>query len=126
MTTVTAKPRSVARLSKLGGRVLVDVAAPLAVYYGLRAFDVGPLTLDVGLEVGGATFAQAFHDPLTRDRTSFGPFVGALGQLELPLPHRLYARLEVAGLFYFMHTSDTAAMSTAPTYRCALGVGVSF
>jgi uncharacterized caspase-like protein len=93
---------------------------------GLRAFDLGPLTLDVGLELGGASFAQAFHDPMTPDRSSFGPFVGALGQLELPLPHRLYARLEVAGLFYFLRTGDTSAMSTAPTYRCALGVGVSF
>ncbi|HEY2746378.1 MAG TPA: caspase family protein [Polyangia bacterium] len=93
---------------------------------GLRAFDLGPLTLDVGLELGGASFAQAFHDPLTADRASFGPFVGALGQLELPLPYRLYARLELAGLFYFLDTSDGAAMQTAPTYRCSLGVGVSF
>jgi len=93
---------------------------------GLRAFDLGPLTLDVGLEVGGSSFAQAFHDPATADRTSFGPFVGALGQLELPLPHRLYARLELAGLFYFLHTSDGSGMATAPTYRAGVGVGVSF
>ena len=93
---------------------------------GLRAFDLGPLTLDVGLELGGATFAQAFHDPHTPDRTSFGPFVGALGQLELPLAHRVYARLELAGLFYFLHTSDGAGMATAPSWRGAVGVGVSF
>ena len=93
---------------------------------GLRAFDLGPLTLDVGLEAGAAFFAQAFHDPTTPDRSSTGPFVGALGQLELPLPHRFYARLEVAGLFYFLHTGDAAGMSSAATYRAGIGLGVSF
>lgn len=93
---------------------------------GLRAFDLGPLTLDVGLEAGAAFFAQAFHDPTTPDRSSTGPFVGALGQLELPLPHRFYARLEVAGLFYFLHTGDVSGMSSAATYRAGIGLGVAF
>jgi hypothetical protein len=93
---------------------------------GLRAFDLGPLTLDVGLEGGVSSFAQAFHDPATPDRASVGPFVGALGQLELPLPHRFYARVELAGLFYFLRTSDASAMQTGPTYRVGAGVGVSF
>ena len=93
---------------------------------GLRAFDLGPVTLDVGLELGVSWFAQAFHDTATADRDSFGPFVGALGQLEVPLPHRLYARLEVAGLFYFLRTSAGAAMSSAPTYRAGAGLGVAF
>jgi hypothetical protein len=93
---------------------------------GLRAFDLGPLTLDVGLEAGAAVFAQAFHDPATPDRASVGPFVGALGQLELPLPHRFYARLEVAGLFYFLHTGDASGTSSAATYRLGLGLGVAF
>ena len=43
---------------------------------------------------------------LTPDRTSAGPFVGAVGQLEWPLPHRFYARVELAGLFYFLRTGD--------------------
>ena len=93
---------------------------------GLRAFDLGPLTLDVGLEAGAAFFAQAFHDPATPDRSSTGPFVGALGQLELPLPHRFYARLELAGLFYFLRTGDSSAMSSAATYRAGIGLGVAF
>lgn len=93
---------------------------------GLRAFDLGPLTLDVGLEAGGSWFAQAFHDPRTPDRTAFGPFVGAVGQVEWPLPHRFYARLELAGLFYFLRTGTTSAMSSAPTYRASAGLGVAF
>ncbi len=93
---------------------------------GLRAFDLGPLTLDGGLEAGTSWLAQAFHDPLTPDRTAVGPFVGAVGQLEWPLPHRLYARLEAAGLFYFMRTGASSAMTTAPTYRASAGLGVAF
>ena len=93
---------------------------------GLRAFDLGPLTLDVGLEAGASWFAQAFHDAMTPDRTSFGPFVGAVGQLEWPLPHRLYARVEVAGLFYFLRTGSSSAMSIGPTYRAGAGLGVAF
>ena len=93
---------------------------------GLRAFDVGPLTLDLGLEVGASSFVQAFHDPATPNRASFGPYVGAVGQLEWPLPHRFYARFELAGLFYFLRTNDTSGMQTGPTYRASAGVGVSF
>ncbi|MDB4970658.1 MAG: peptidase caspase catalytic subunit p20 [Myxococcales bacterium] len=92
----------------------------------LRAFDLGPVTLDVGLELGASWFLQAFHDPSTRDSRSFGPFVGAVGQVEVPLPHHLYARLEVAGLFYFLRTSEASMTATAATYRAAAGVGVSF
>lgn len=97
---------------------------------GLRAFDLGPVTLDVGLELGASWFGQAFHDATTPDRSSGGPFVGALGGLEVPLPHRLYARLEIAGLFYFLRTTDATASAggtaTAATYRASAGVGVAF
>jgi hypothetical protein len=95
----------------------------------VRAFDLGPVTLDVGLEAGAGWFLQAFHDPKTPDRTSFGPLVGALGQLIVPLPRRFYARVELAGLFYFMRATDGNAQpttSTAPTWRGSLGVGMSF
>lgn len=95
----------------------------------LRAFDAGPLTLDIGLEAGGSWFAQAFHDPATPDRGSGGGFVGAVGQLELPLPHRLYLAGEIAALFYFVRAGDAAATSTlrtAVTYRAGAGLGVYF
>jgi hypothetical protein len=95
----------------------------------LRAFDLGPVTLDIGLELGASWFGQDFHDA-TPKRSSGGPFVGALGGLEVPLPHRLYARLEVAGLFYFLRTNDdlmsAGATATAATYRAAAGLGVAF
>ena len=66
------------------------------------------------------------HDPTVRDSGSFGPFVGAVGQLEVPLPHRLYARVEVAGLFYFLRTADASSTATAATYRAAAGLGIAF
>jgi hypothetical protein len=95
----------------------------------LRAFDVGPLTLDIGLEVGGSWFAQAFHDPMTPDRNSAGAFVGAVGQLEVPLPRRFYVKVELAALFYFLRAGDSAATSVtsnAATYRAGFGLGVYF
>jgi hypothetical protein len=96
---------------------------------GMRAFDLGPVTLGVGLELGLAWFLQAFHDPMTPDRGSFGPLVGALGQLLVPLPRRFYARVELAGLFYFMRANDgngATTTSTAPTFRGSLGIGMAF
>ena len=93
---------------------------------GLRAFDLGPVTLDIGLEAGASWFAQAFHDPATPDRNSAGPFVGVLSQLELPLPHHFCARLEMAGLFYFLRANDASSTSSAATYRASAGMGVAF
>jgi hypothetical protein len=96
----------------------------------LRAFDLGPLSLDVGLELGMSWFAQALHDPSAPDRSSFGPFVGAVGQLEVPLPRRFYVRLELAGIFYFLRTRDevvgNTATATVGTYRGSAGVGFYF
>ena len=65
---------------------------------------------------------EAFVGPL-------GPFMRAVGQLEVPLPHRLYVRLELAGLVYFVRTTDDGAQThttTAATYRTGLGVGMYF
>jgi hypothetical protein len=96
----------------------------------IRAFDLGPLTLNVGLEVGVAGLWQALHDPTQVERRSFGPFVGAVGQLELPLWRRLFVRLELAGLFYFLQVPGTSSgstmTSTEPTYRVSGGLGVYF
>ena len=95
----------------------------------LRAFDVGPLTLDIGLEAGGSWFQQTFHDPMTPDRGSGGAFVGAVGQIEAPLPRRLYLAIEIAALFYFLRAGDAngnSTTSTAPTYRANAGLGVYF
>jgi hypothetical protein len=95
----------------------------------LRAFDLGPLTLDVGLELGGSALLQALHDPSQQDRRSFGPFVGILGQVELPLWRRLFVRLEVAGLFYFLQSQDVNSgvmTSTEATYRVSGGFGIYY
>jgi hypothetical protein len=90
----------------------------------LRAFDLGPLTLDVGLEGGGGWILQALHDAGQLDRKSFAPLVGAVGQFEIPLWRRLYARIEVAGDFYFLRTGG--AVTTQPTFRVDGGLGVYF
>ena len=95
----------------------------------LRAFDLGALTLDVGLELGLSWIGQAFHDPMTADRSAVSPSLGVLGQLEVPLTRRLFVRLEMAGMFYFVRTIDSISgttKSTAATYRGSAGIGVYF
>ena len=115
-------------------RWTIDTRELSAAVDAIRAFDLGPVTLDVGLEAGVAAFLQAFHDPpstivtTTPSRAAPAPFAGVVGQLEVPLPHRLYIRLEVAGLTYFMRTTDGNKQSatTAATYQTGLGIGVYF
>jgi hypothetical protein len=95
----------------------------------VRAFDLGPLTLDVGLEAGVSWFAQAFHDAMTPDRSSAAPSLGALAELEVPLPHRFYVRVELGGLVYFLRASDAsgaATTTTTATYRSSAGLGLYF
>jgi Caspase domain len=113
----------------------IDTHELSAALDAIRAFDLGPVTLDVGLEVGAAWLLQTFSDPpstimaATASRSGFAPFVGAVGQLEVPLPHRLYVRLELAGLVYFVHATDDGTQThttTAATYRTGLGVGMYF
>ena len=110
------------------GRLDITTREISAAVDALRAFDLGPLTLDVGLELGGSTILQALHDPMHPDRASFGPFVGAVGQFEIPLWRRLYARVEVAGLFYFLRAADVAGgvASTQATFRANGGLGIYF
>jgi hypothetical protein len=95
----------------------------------LRAFDLGPLTLDIGLELGASWIGQALHDPTLKDRSAFAPSVGAVGQVEVPLWRRLYLRVELAGVFYFLRAidpSDGVATTTEPTFRTSAGLGVYF
>lgn len=95
----------------------------------LRAFDLGPLTLDIGLELGGSWLSQALHDAGQNDRASFGPFVGAVGQFEIPIWRRLYARIELAGVFYFLRAAELNSgitTSTEATFRASGGLGVYF
>jgi hypothetical protein len=107
--------------------VMREISAALD---AIRAFDLGPLTLNVGLELGGAGLWQLLHDPSQANRRAFGPFVGAVGQLELPLWRRLFVRLELAGLFYFLPVPDASSghttTTTEPTYRVSGGLGVYF
>jgi hypothetical protein len=100
-----------------------EIAPALA---ALRAFDLGPLTLDVGLELGASWLLQALHDPTQQDRRSLGPYLGIVGQLEIPLYRRLFLRVELGGLFYFLRNdvSGTTATTTEATYRVGAGLGM--
>ena len=110
------------------GRLDITTREITAAVDALRAFDLGPLTLDIGLELGGSWLHQALHDPQQQDRSAFGPFVGAVGQFEIPLWRRLYLRVEVAGLFYFLRAADVSGglTSTQATFRADGGLGIYF
>ncbi|MHB8418539.1 MAG: caspase family protein [Myxococcales bacterium] len=95
----------------------------------LRSFDLGPLTLGIGLWVSGLLWAQDFHDPQTPNRVSEGLLLGPLGSVQLPLYRRLYLRLDAAALTYLVPQGDdpTAARLATPfTWTADLGVGVFF
>jgi hypothetical protein len=104
----------------------------------VRGFDVGPLTISAGLEVGGAWIGQDFIDPpnqppgvfpMTPSRDSLGLYMGPLLELQLPVGRRLYARAEGAGLTYFLRAGDSSTsggVSTTVTYRAGIGAGIYF
>lgn len=96
---------------------------------GMRAFDVGPVTLAVGLELGGLRLSQRFDDDLTEDRTSYALFGGPLLMAELPID-RFYLRVEGAIPTYFalVGGSEEEGGSRTPTvtFRAGAGAGVHF
>ena len=76
-----------------------------------------------------AALGHIIANELRRGAIAEGKYLLSLDrkqEIELPLPHRFYARAELAGLFYFLRTGTTSAMSYAPTYRAGIGLGVAF
>jgi hypothetical protein len=95
---------------------------------GLRAFDLGHVTMGLGIELGGFWLAQHFADPQSPDRNTFGAVLGPIGIMEVPLG-RWYVRAELAALTYILRAGNDAQMSevdTPLTFRTALGAGAYF
>jgi hypothetical protein len=93
---------------------------------GMRAFDVGPLSLGIGLELGGLWFNQRFTFAETNNQ--FTGFGGPLGTIELPID-RFYARLEVAMPVYLLREqvgTDSSSLGAHVTVRGGLGFGLYF
>jgi hypothetical protein len=93
---------------------------------GLHVFDLGRLSLGVGLSAGTAWFWQSFSDPMTPSRNLMAGLFGPLVQMEVPLPGRFYARADGSYLTYLMNTQAEQGLSMLPSYRVSGGVGVYF
>jgi caspase domain-containing protein len=95
---------------------------------GVRAFDLGPVTLAIGLEVGGLWLAQRFTDNQTPSRNTYGAMVGPIGIVEVPWS-RVYLRVEGEVLTYLLplgNDPEDASKSTPVTGRVGAGVGFYF
>jgi hypothetical protein len=93
---------------------------------GLHVFDVGRVSVGVGLAAGVAWFAQRFSDPGTAGRDLPAGFFGPIVQGEVPLPRRFYACAEIGYFTYVLRTDPSAAVAALPTYRATVGVGAYF
>jgi hypothetical protein len=95
---------------------------------GLRAFDLGPLTMGIGLEAGGLLLYQRFNDGMTPNRRTYGAMVGPIGTVEVPFD-RFYARFEGEVFTYLLplgNNPDQSSNSTPVTGRVGAGVGFYF
>lgn len=103
-----------------------EIAASLA---ALRDFDLGVITLGVGVEAGGAWIAQRFHEERTPDRDAGVALVGPTAEAELRLAGPLSLRADGSLLTYFLEAGNDpgAASSRTPvTWRAALGAALAF
>lgn len=82
---------------------------------GLHVFDVGPISLGVGVEAGAAFLEQRFSDELAPARHSLSALLAPLFQVEVPVGRRLYARVEGAYLTYFLASERAAGASAIGT-----------
>lgn len=109
-------------------RITIDTRELGSSVVGLRAFDLGHITLGAGIEAGAFWLAQHFSDAQTPGRDTFGVTIGPIGIAEVPLG-RWYARAELAGLAYILRAGNDPEMTgvDAPlTFRAALGAGAYF
>jgi hypothetical protein len=115
-------------------RVEIKSRELVASVAALRAFDLGPVTLAVGVEIGGLWLAQVFNDSRTPDRDGSGLLLGPAFQIEVPVIGRLSFRLDAAVLTYFIRSSSQrtgnvpteVTWETPVTYRLLAGLGVYF
>jgi hypothetical protein len=93
---------------------------------GLHVFDVGRLSLGVGLAGGFAWFAQRFSDPGSSGRDVPAGFFGPIAQGEVPLTRQFYACAEIGYLTYVLKADPSAGVGALPTYRAIGGLGAYF
>jgi hypothetical protein len=94
---------------------------------GFRGFDLGPVTLAIGVAVSSVLLAQDFHDPQTPNRNAVGVSLGPLVSVQVPVYQSFYARLDGAVLTYLFEQGDyTSQFATPFTGQVALGLGSFF
>jgi hypothetical protein len=112
----------------------------------LRAFDVGRLTLGIGIDLGLTWIRQqidteipyspvstvddyryAAHAPPARN--GMGVVTGIVGQMQIALRRGWFLQLEAAFQTYLLRVQDTGTnshLSASPTFSALVGLGVSF
>ncbi|HEY3360046.1 MAG TPA: hypothetical protein VGQ83_42740, partial [Polyangia bacterium] len=114
-------------------RHTIDTHQTGASLAGLRAFDLGPITLGLGLELGGSWLGQRFQDPArkppalagTPDRDVLALVLGALAQGDLSLGQRYFLRLEAGVVTYVLPTGNAGdgSRSAIVTWQALVGLG---
>jgi hypothetical protein len=100
-----------------------ETAASLA---GVHVFDLGAVSLGVGVEGGLAWLGQRFSDAETKPRDALAGLLGPLVELEVPLRRRLYARVDGAFLTYLATDQASAGVAPLLSYRFTVGAGAYF
>jgi hypothetical protein len=127
--------------SRVGDLRTYDLSPMLV---ALRAFDVGRVTLGLGVDLGLAWIHQRLDTTSPRkdgsqsgfypthsppDNDGVGVVAGIIGQLQFALARGWFIQHEVGFQTYFLRVQNTAASShlaTSPTFSLLGGLGVSF
>ena len=91
----------------------------------LRAFDLGPLTFSVGLEVGGVAMRQSFPDGRNPVQRAVGGELGPLATLEIPMGPRFYFRARAEAPTLLIPRADHE-LATPFSVSVRGGLGVYF
>jgi hypothetical protein len=115
------------RSERSGDVFLTETWEMFVALAGLRAFDVGRMTIAVGAELGWAGFSQRIG-PEPRRGLASAAFVGPAAVVELPVAKRLFLRLDVEAPVYIMRAKEMSGAGTAAeaTLRVAAGGGLFF
>jgi hypothetical protein len=93
----------------------------------VHVFDLRPVSLGFGLEIGAAWLAQRFDAPATTARDSLAGILAPVSELELPVHRRVVVRLDASAPTYFVRrATDDGAIAARLCYRLLAGVGVSW
>jgi hypothetical protein len=95
--------------SRRMGTYLADVLNMLDLEVeGMRARDVGPITMGVGVAAGSSLLVRTFSTTgVAPTRTTLAPEVGAVGSISVPLPRGFYVAGEVSAGTLFVREAST-------------------